>query len=333
MIIAKGQYPIPFRTRKSSLSAPMVLCLKTRKSRTLPGYSKMKNLIVVTGGVGFVGSNLIELLLNKTSYKIISLDNYSSGSKKNHIKDKRIKYIKDETLNISKILKKQKKNIKAIFHFGEFARIFQSFKNFDKCYQSNSIGSKAVFKFCLDNKIKLIYSATSASLGNKGNDKDLSPYAFTKSKNLELLENLKKWFNFKFEVIFFYNVYGPRQIKTGDMATVIGIFEDQYLNKKPITVVRPGTQSRRFTHISDTVDACYEAFKANKCRFYSISNKNSYSILEVAKMFKSKISFLKPRLGERFASALTKMSNNRKIVQKYGKLQLKDYISSFIKSS
>jgi UDP-glucose 4-epimerase len=292
----------------------------------------MKNLIIVTGGAGFVGSNLIELLLKKTKYKIISLDNYSSGSKKNHIKDKRIQYINAETLNISKVLKKSKKKIKAIFHFGEFSRIFQSFKNFDECYQSNSIGSKAVFKFCLDNKIKLIYSATSASLGNNGNDKNLSPYSFTKSKNLELLENLKKWFNFKFEVIFFYNVYGPRQIKVGNMATVIGIFENQYLNKKPITVVRPGTQSRRFTHISDTVDACYEAFKVNKCRFYSISNEHSYSILGVAKMFKSKISFLKPRLGERYASALTKISNNRKIIQKYGKLQLKDYISSFIKS-
>ena len=292
----------------------------------------MKNLIIVTGGAGFVGSNLIELLLKKKKYKIISLDNYSSGSKKNHIKDKRIQYINAETLNISKVLKKSKKKIKAIFHFGEFSRIFQSFKNFDECYQSNSIGSKAVFKFCLDNKIKLIYSATSASLGNNGNDKNLSPYSFTKSKNLELLENLKKWFNFKFEVIFFYNVYGPRQIKVGNMATVIGIFENQYLNKKPITVVRPGTQSRRFTHISDTVDACYEAFKVNKCRFYSISNEHSYSILGVAKMFKSKISFLKPRLGERYASALTKISNNRKIIQKYGKLQLKDYISSFIKS-
>ena len=272
----------------------------------------MKNLIVVTGGAGFVGSNLIEVLLKNTNFKIISLDNYSSGSKKNHIKNK--------------------KEINTIFHFGEFARIFQSFKKFDECYQSNSIGSKAVFKFCLDNNIKLIYSATSASLGNKGNDKSLSPYAFTKSKNLELLENLKKWFNFKFEVIFFYNVYGKRQIKVGDMATVIGIFENQYITKKPITVVKPGTQTRRFTHIDDTVQICYEAFIANKCKYYSISNKNSYSILEVAKMFKSKIKYLNPRLGERYASALTKITSNNKIIQKYGKLQLKDYISSFIKS-
>ena len=298
----------------------------------MPGISKMKNLIIVTGGAGFVGSNLIELLLKKTKYQIISLDNYSSGSKKNHIKNKRVKYLKGHTLEIQKILNKYKKNIKSIFHFGEFSRIYQSFKKFNECHQSNSIGSQAVFKFCLDNKIKLIYSATSASLGNKGNDKNLSPYAFTKSKNLELLENLKKWFNFKFEIIFFYNVYGPRQIKVGDMATVIGIFENQYLNKKPLTVVKPGNQTRRFTHIFDTVQICYEAFKADKCRYYSISNKNSYSILQVAKMFKSKIIFLKPRLGERYASALTKISNNNKIILKFGKLQLKDYVSSFIKS-
>ena len=298
----------------------------------MPGISKMKNLIIVTGGAGFVGSNLIELLSKKTNYQIISLDNYSSGSKKNHINNKRVKYLKGHTLEIKKILNKYKKNIKCIFHFGEFSRIYQSFRKFNECYQSNSIGSQAVFKFCLDNKIKLIYSATSASLGNKGNDKNLSPYAFTKSKNLELLENLKKWFNFKFEIIFFYNVYGPRQIKVGDMATVIGIFENQYLNKKSLTVVKPGNQTRRFTHIFDTVQVCYEAFKADNCRYYSISNKNSYSILQVAKMFKSKIILLKPRLGERYASALTKISNNNKIIQKFGKLQLKDYVTSFINS-
>jgi len=291
----------------------------------------MKSIIVVTGGSGFVGSNLIELLIKRTKYKIISLDDYSTGSKKNQIKSKRVKYIKGSTLNINRILSNYKKKIITIFHFGEFSRIFQSFKNFQQCFNSNSIGSKEVFKFCLDNKIKLIYSATSASLGNNGNDKNLSPYSFTKAKNLELLENLKKWFNLKYEVIYFYNVYGPKQIKKGNMATVIGIFENQYENKKALTVVKPGTQSRRFTHISDTVKVCFEAWKLNNCAHYSISNSKSYSIDEVARMFKTKISYLPPRLGERYASALTHMSLNNKVIKRFGKISLKDYISSFIK--
>ena len=191
-----------------------------------------KNIIVVTGGAGFVGSNLIEKLQSYKEFEIISIDNYSTGKKYNHIKNNRIKYIYCDTLEIEKKLGKIKNRIKSLFHFGEFSRIHQSFKMFDQCFKSNLIGSKAVFKFCLDNKIKLIYSATSASLGNNGEDKNLSPYAFTKSKNLELLENLKNWFNFKFEVIYFYNVYGPRQITQGEMATVIGIFENQF-KKKP----------------------------------------------------------------------------------------------------
>ena len=298
----------------------------------MPGISKMKNIIIVTGGAGFVGSNLIKILLKKTKKKIISLDNYSSGSKKNHLSNNRVRYLKADTINISHHLKKLKKNIHSIFHFGEFSRIYQSFKKFDECFKSNSIGSNAVFKFCLDNNIKLIYSATSATLGNKGNDKNLSPYAFTKSKNLELLENLRKWFNFKFEIVYFYNVYGPGQIKVGDMATVIGVFEEQYNKNKPLTVVRPGTQTRRFTHIDDTVKICIEAWKRNKCVHYSISHKKSYSIKDLAKMFKTKITYLKPRSGERYASALTKISNNQSIIQKFGKINLKDYVTSFIKS-
>jgi UDP-glucose 4-epimerase len=291
----------------------------------------MKNYIVVTGGAGFVGSNLIEFLLAKTDFKIISLDNYSTGSKKNHFINTRVKYIKSHTSDINKVLSNYKKKIHSLFHFGEFARIFQSFKGFDECFKSNSFGTQVIFKFCLENKIKLIYSATSASLGNNGEDKNLSPYAFTKSKNLELLENLKKWFNFKFEVVYFYNVYGPRQIKKGFMATVIGIFEEQYKKNRKLTVVMPGTQSRKFTHINDTINVCYEAWIKKRCSYYSISHKKSYSIKEVAKLFNRKIKFLKARPGERYASALTNLSLNNKIIQRYGKIHLKDYITSFIK--
>ncbi len=291
--------------------------------------SKSRKNILVTGGAGFVGTNLINLLLKKTKHKIISIDNYSSGTTKNHIRNRRVKYYKGNTENITTIIRNPK-NINSVFHFGEFARIYQSFKKMNECINSNSVGSNAVFNFCLKNKIKLIYSATSASLGNKGKDKDLSPYAFTKAKNLELLENLKKWFKFKYEVIYFYNVYGPNQICKGNMATVIGIFENHYKLRKALPVVKPGTQTRRFTHINDTVETCYIAWKKNMCRHYSIAHRKSYSVLNVAKLFKTNIKYLPKRPGERYASALTDMSLSNKVYKTYGKINLKDYIKEFL---
>ena len=294
---------------------------------------KKKNTILVIGGAGFVGSNLIEFFLKKTNYKIISYDNYSTGSSKNHIKNKKVRYLKAHTKDISKKMNKFKNNINAVFHFGEFARIYQSFIQMNICINSNTIGTNAVFNFCLKNKIKLIYSATSASLGNRGKDKDLSPYAFTKSKNLELLENLKKWFDFRYEVIYFYNVYGPKQISSGSMSTVIGIFEDSFKKKKPLPVVRPGTQSRRFTHIYDTVDICYLAWKKNLCRHYSISSKQSFTILKVAKFFKGKIKYLPRRAGERYASALTNMNLSNKVYKYFGKRKLREYVRNFTENN
>ena len=290
----------------------------------------MRNILVVTGGAGFIGSNLIIELLKFKSFRILSIDNYSSGFSKNHIKNKRVKYLNGSTKNIEILLKNYVGKIHTIFHFGEFARIYQSFKKINECFSSNIEGTFNVFNFALKNKIKLIYSATSASLGNRGKDMNLSPYAFSKAKNLELLENLKKWFNFRYEVIYFYNVYGKKQICKGDMATVVGIFEDHFLRGKKLPVVRPGTQLRRFTHIFDTVKACIFAWKKNNCKHYSIANNQSYSIIELAKMFKSKIRYLPKREGERFASALTNMNLNNKIIRLSAKIRLKDYINNFL---
>jgi len=290
----------------------------------------MRNILVVTGGAGFIGSNLISELLKFKKFKVLSIDNYSSGLSKNHIKSKRVKYLKGSTKNIEILLKSYIGRIHSIFHFGEFSRIYQSFKKINECFSSNIEGSSNVFNFSLKNKIRLIYSATSASLGNGGKDMNLSPYAFSKAKNLELLENLKKWFNFRCEIIYFYNVYGERQICKGHMATVVGIFEDHFKRGKKLPVVKPGTQARRFTHVLDTVKACIFAWRKNKCKHYSVASNQSYSIIELAKLFKSKIRYLPVRKGERFASALTKMNLNNKIIRLPAKIRLKDYVSNFL---
>jgi UDP-glucose 4-epimerase len=293
----------------------------------------MRNILVVTGGAGFIGSNLISELLKFKKFRVLSIDNYSSGLSRNHIKNNRVKYLKGNTKNIDILLQSYTHKIHSIFHFGEFARIYQSFKKVNECFGSNIEGTFNVFNFALKNKIRLIYSATSASLGNKGEDKNLSPYAFSKAKNLELLENLKRWFHFRCEVIYFYNVYGERQICKGDMATVVGIFEDYFKRGKKMPVVRPGTQVRRFTHVIDTVKACIFAWKENKHKHYSIANKQSFSIIELAKLFKSKIRYLPKRKGERFASALTKMNLNNKIIRLSAKIKLKDYVSNFLSNN
>jgi UDP-glucose 4-epimerase len=290
----------------------------------------VKNIIIVTGGAGFVGSNLIEELIKFKKYKIISVDNYVSGSIKNQIKNSRVKYLRGDTANISKILKKYKNKITIIFHFGEFSRIFLSFKKIKECLESNIKGSAELFHFALKNKIKLIYSATSASLGNNGKDMNLSPYAFTKAKNLELLNNFKKWFNFNYEIVYFYNVYGPRQICKGNMATVVGVFEDHFKNKKPLPVIKPGSQTRRFTHVKDTVDACIIAWKRNKNKHYSIASPKSFSIIQLAKMFNYKIEYLPQREGERYSSIVTKMNLNNKVIRLKAKIKIKDYINDFL---
>ena len=288
--------------------------------------------IIVTGGAGFIGSNLIKALVDKTSFKVICLDNYSTGSKKNHLKNNKIKYIKGDTKNFSNIFNKIKNNIHVVFHFAEFSRIAQSFDNHRKCFSSNIVGSYEVINFCLKNKIKIIYSATSASLGNHGEDQNLSPYAFSKSNNMNLIMNLNEWFGLKYEIIYFYNVYGPNQIYNSSMAAVVGIFEYHYKKKNPLPVVKPGTQTRKFTHVKDTVDACVYAWKRNKNAHYSISNKKSYSIIQLAKLFSNNIKIIPERRGERFKSSGLNKIRNKKIINLKGKISLKEYIKNFKKN-
>lgn len=289
-----------------------------------------KNFIIITGGAGFIGSSLIKFFIKKKfKEKIISIDNYSSGYARNHVKNKQVKYIKGENKNIDKYLGPYKNKIKVIFHFGEFSRIFQSFKNYKQCFKYNIHHSSKVIEFAKNNNIKIIYSATSSNLGNNGEDENLSPYAWTKSKNIELIKNYNKWFGLKYELVYFYNVYGTGQILNSPMSAVIGIFESQYKKDLPLTVVKPGTQRRDFTHIDDIVRGCFLAWKKGKQKEYMLGTKKTYSILQIAKMFGSKIKFLPQRPGDRFGS--TMINNNAKIILGYeAKKNIKEYIKNIV---
>jgi len=291
----------------------------------------MKNIIVVTGGAGFVGSSLIKNLLKFKKYRIISIDNYFSGSKLNHIKSHRVKYLNTNTGNINKKLNLYKKKIHTIFHFGEFSRIFQSFDNLNECFNSNVIGSAEVFKFCLNNKIKLVYSASSAVFKNKKSKEIMSPYVLTKKLNLEILDNMKKWSKLNCEIIYFYNVYGPGQICKGKMATVLGIFEYCYKNNRPLPIVKPGSQKRRFTHIDQTVKSCLYAWKKNQKKHYIVASNKSFSVLEIAKMFGKKIKYLPARKGDRYYSNIKNKYLGNKIVTINANNGVEEYIKNLTK--
>ena len=291
----------------------------------------MKKIIIVTGGAGFIGSNLIRFLLKRNNFNIISIDNYTTGSIKNHVINKNVKYINGQNINISRILRNYKKKIKIIYHFGEFSRIYQSFLHTKDCVNSNIYNSFEVINFAKDNNIKIIYSATSSNLGNDGKDQNSSPYAWTKTKNIELIKNYGDWFGLRYEILYFYNVYGPGQIKNGKMSALIAIFEKQYINKKPLTIVKPGTQLRDFTHIDDIIEGCYKAVIKNKNKEYMLSSGKKFSILQIAKMFNTKYKYISKRPGDRKDSIVLN-NNAKKILGFKSKNTLKDYIENFIKT-
>ena len=261
--------------------------------------------MLIIGGAGFIGSNIIEALLErKLAENIVSLDNYSSGTSKNHFKDERVSYFGGSSWDILESRNAEFEALQpdVVFHLGEFSRIVTSFPKVNYVFESNSLGTQRVLEYCVRKNAKLVYSGSSSTFGNDGRDSNLSPYAFLKKQNIQLIHNYGEWFGLKFAITFFYNVYGPRDIEQGEYATVVATFRRQYAAGEPLTVVLPGTQRRIFTHVNDIVSGLLLVAERGEGDGYKLAGDDDVSVQELANMFGTNVTYVPERRGERFSS-------------------------------
>lgn len=284
-----------------------------------------KKKILVTGGAGFVGSNLIEQLLKNPANEVFSLDNYSTGSKANHIAG--ATYIEGDTRDIAKLVKVRPD---LIFHLGEYARVEKSFEDMPMVWQSNKDGTFAVLEFARSTEAKIVYAGSSTKFGDGGLGRDQSPYAWTKASNTELVKNYGVWFGLEYAITYFYNVYGPREISTGGFATVIGIFKEKRKAGTTLQVVAPGTQTRIFTHVDDIVRGLILVGERGEGDGYGLGANEEYSIIDIAKMFGGEIAMLPERAGNRMTASIDLSRSGGELGWRAEK-SIKSHIEEFIK--
>lgn len=253
--------------------------------------------ILVTGGAGFVGSNLCEALVKNPENEVFSLDNYFTGKRENHIQG--VTYIEGSTEHIFELIDFKPD---LVFHLGEYSRVEQSFEDIDKVFLFNKIGTLKVLEFCRKNNSKLVYAGSSTKFGDGGMGKNQSPYAWSKSSNTELIKNYGEWYGLNYAIVYFYNVYGKGEISEGKYATLIAIFAEKMRKGEPLTVVSPGTQLRNFTHIDDIVSGLLLVGEKGQGDDFGIGNAESYTILEIAQMFGGEIQMLPERRGNRMTA-------------------------------
>lgn len=257
----------------------------------------MTNKILVTGGAGFVGSHLCERLAQDPNNQVVSLDNYFTGSDANHVPG--VTYISGSTAQIDELIDFTPDYI---YHLGEYSRVEQSFDDIEKVWEFNKQGIFAVLQFCRKTGAKLIYAGSSTKFGDGGLGRSQSPYAWTKASNTELVENYGNWFNIPYAIVYFYNVYGKREIATGKYATLIALFTEKMKAGQPLTIVSPGTQKRNFTHVDDIVDGLVMVGENGYGDEFGIGSPESFTILEVAELFGGKIEMLAERKGNRMTA-------------------------------
>lgn len=279
--------------------------------------------ILVTGGAGFIGSHLCEKLF-QNGHNVTSLDNYSTGSKENHIDG--VVYIEGETKNIDKLITFIP-NI--VYHLGEYSRVEQSFDDVEKVWASNKDGTFSVLQFCRKTKAKIVYSGSSTKFGDGGSGRSQSPYAWTKASNTELVANYGNWYGVTYAITYFYNVYGDREISSGRYATLIALFINKYNSGEPLTVVSPGTQLRNFTHVEDIISALILVGKKGLGDNYGIGCSKAFSILDIAKMFNTKVEMIPERQGNRMSSSV--VCEKTKLLGWKETKSIEEYIKNTIK--
>lgn len=284
----------------------------------------MKKKILVTGGAGFVGSNLCERLIKDNNNEVYSLDNYFTGSYKNHLEN--VTYIEGLTSEIDKLI-----NFKPdiIYHLGEYSRVEQSFDDIEQVWKFNKDGIFAVLEFVRKTGSKIIYAGSSTKFGDGGLGRSASPYAWTKASNTELVKNYGTWFNINYAITYFYNVYGNREIQTGKYATLIALFKDKLFKGEPLTIVNPGTQMRNFTHIDDIIDGLILVGDNGYGDEYGIGSPEAFSIIEIAEMFGAEIVMLPERKGNRMTAEV--ITSKTESLGWKPKMSIKDYIENLKK--
>lgn len=279
----------------------------------------MERKILVTGGAGFVGSHLCERLAENSDNQVVSLDNYFTGSEKNHVPG--VTYVRGNTIEVDQLIDFTPDYI---YHLGEYSRVEQSFDDIEKVWEFNKQGIFKILQFCRGTGAKLIYAGSSTKFGDGGLGRGQSPYAWTKASNTELVENYGDWFNIPYAIVYFYNVYGKREIASGKYATLIALFTEKMKKGEPLTVVSPGAQKRNFTHIDDIVDGLVLVGEQGYGDEFGIGSPESFSILEVAKLFGGKIEMLPERKGNRMGADV--VTDKTKALGWSPKRTLTDYI-------